>query len=229
MQAVILAAGRGVRMGSLTSDSPKPLIRLKGRPILEYTLASLPDEVSEVIFVVGYKSEMIKAHFGVSFGGRKISYAVQEDLNGTAGALRSAEKFLKGEFLVLNGDDLYLRSDLENLIKENPPAPLAKKFDNPERFGVVKVDDDGNLLEVIESGKERDKSLNLVNIGAYFLDKDFFSYEPAKKSAEVSEREFGLPQTLAQMSRDKKIKVVEAEFWQPVSSPEDIPDAEKRV
>lgn len=229
MQAVILAAGRGVRMGSLTSDLPKPMIPLKGRPILEYTLASLPDRVSEVIFIIGYKGEMIKARFGDNFGGRKISYVVQSELNGTAGALRAAEKFLKGEFLVMNGDDLYLRSDLENLIKENTPALLAKKFDDPERFGVVKVDGNGNLLEVIESGKERDKSLNLVNIGAYFLDKDFFSYEPAKKTAEASEKEFGLPQTLAQMSKDRKIKVVEADFWQPVSSPEDIPDAEKLV
>lgn len=229
MQAVILTAGRGVRMGSLTSDLPKPMLRLKGRPILEYTLASLPAEISEVIFIIGYKGEMVKAYFGDSFGGRKISYVVQNELNGTAGALRSAEDFLEGEFLVLNGDDLYLQSDLENLIKENPPAVLAKKFDNPEKFGVVRTDDNGNLLEVIESGNERDKRLNLVNIGAYFLNKDFFSYEPAKKSAKVSEKEFGLPQTLTQMSGDRKIKVIEADFWQPVSSPEDIPDAEKCV
>lgn len=229
MQCVILAAGRGVRMGEFTNDLPKPMIRIKGRPILEYTLANLPEEISEIIFVIGYKGDLIKSHFGDEWKGRKIKYVVQENLNGSAGALHQAKDFLEDKFLVLNGDDLYRRPDLEKLINNNPPALLVKEIENPKKFGVVKTDDNGYLLEVIESGRPRDENLNLVNIGAYLLNKNFFDYQLAKRLAEVSEKEFGLPQTLATMAKDYKIKVEKAKFWQPVGYPEDILKAEKII
>src|SRR3989338_817021 len=133
MQAVILAAGRGVRMSDLTNDLPKSLIRLGGRPILEYTLTNLPQKISELIFVIGYKGELIKSHFGERYQDKKIRYIVQENLNGTAGALHCAKEFLEDEFLVLNGDDLYSRLDLEK-ITANGLALLAKEIEKPDRF-----------------------------------------------------------------------------------------------
>ncbi|NCO15304.1 hypothetical protein AUJ30_00355 [Candidatus Wolfebacteria bacterium CG1_02_39_135] len=229
MQAVVLAAGRGVRMGDLTNDSAKPMLKVNGKPILEYTLFNLPEEISEVIFVIGYKGDLIKSYFGDEWKGRKIKYVVQENLNGSAGALHQAKDFLEDKFLVLNGNDLYQRSDLEKFVNNEPSALLVKEIENPEKFGVVKTDDDGYLLEVIESGRPRDKNLNLVNIGAYLLNKKFFDYQLAKKSTEISEKEFGLPQTLATMAKDCKIKVEKAEFWQPLGYPEDISKAEKII
>jgi len=108
-------------------------------------------------------------------------------------------------------------------------ALLAKEIENPEKFGVVRTDDAGYLLEVIESGEQRDKNLSLVNIGVYLLNKKFFYYRLIKKSKGISEKEFGLPQTLATMAKDFKIKVEKAEFWQPVGCPEDIPKAEEII
>ena len=64
MQVVILAAGRGTRMGDLTSDTPKPLLKVKDKTLLEYKLDVLPDSISEVIFVIGYKQEQIRAITG---------------------------------------------------------------------------------------------------------------------------------------------------------------------
>ena len=69
MQAVILAAGRGVRMGALTESTPKPMLQIKGRTLLEYKLAALPEEVDEVIIVVGYLGGMIQSHFGGEYNG----------------------------------------------------------------------------------------------------------------------------------------------------------------
>jgi len=225
MQAVILAAGRGVRMGDLTNDAPKPMLKVNGKPILEYTLANLPNEISEIIIVVGYKGEIIKSYFKDLYQDKKIRYVVQSELNGSAGALHSTKEFLHDRFLVLNGDDLYSKSDLEKFIANEPPAVLAKEVENSGRFGVLKIDNNGCLLEIIEAPKENHG--NLVNTGAYFLNKIFFDYPLVKKSTKIDEKEFGLPQTLATMAKDYKIKVVKAEFWHPMGYPEDILKAEK--
>ncbi len=214
-------------MGNLTDDLPKPMLRLNGRPILEYTLSNLPDEISEIIIVIGYKGEIIKSYFGDHYNNKEIKYVVQEDLNGSADALHQAKDLLKEKILVLNGDDLYHFSDLEKLINNEPPAVLAKEVDNPGHLGALITDTNGHLLEIIENPTENYG--NLVNIGAYLLNKKFFDYQLVKKSTKISEREFGLPQTLATMTKDYKIKVEKAKFWQPVGYPEDILKAGKII
>lgn len=227
MQAVILAAGRGVRMGELTNDTPKPMLKISGKPILEYILANLPDEISEIIIVVGYKEEIIESYFKDHYQNKKIKYVVQNELNGSGSALHSAKEFLHDKFLVLNADDLYSRSDLEKFIANDPPAVLAKEVQNSSRFGVLKIDDNGCLLEIIEAPKENHG--NLVNTGAYLLNNKFFDYKLVKKSTQVLEKEFGLPQTMIKMNKDYKIKVEKAEFWQPLGYPEDILKAEEII
>jgi NDP-sugar pyrophosphorylase family protein len=217
MQCVILAAGRGVRMGDLTKDTPKPMLRVNGRPILEYTLSNLPEEILEVVFVIGYKGNFIKSHFGDEWKGKKIKYALQEDLKGSGDALHR----------VLNGDDLYHFSDLKKFITVEPPAILVKEVDGPGRFGAIKTDEKGHISEIIEGVEENCGSL--VNTGAYLLDKNFFDYELAKKSAKVHEKEFGLPQTMMKMNKDYRIKAQKADFWHPLGYPEDIIDAEKII
>jgi len=221
MQAVILAAGRGVRMGELTNDAPKPMLKINGQPILEYTLNSLPAKISEIIFVIGYKGDLIKLYFGDEYKGKKIKYVTQENLNGSAAALHCAREFLQDKFLVLMGDDLYSKSDLEKLIKIDTLAVLAKEISAPERFDVFETDSDGYLLEIVK--RPEDDSQCLVNTGAYLLDKKFFDYEMVK----IPSGEFGLPQTLATMVGDYRVKVEKASFWQAMGYPEDILKAEK--
>ncbi len=77
MQAVILAAGRGTRMGALTEHTPKPMLLVNGRPVLEYIFDSLPEEIDEVIIVVGYLGSVIQKHFGGFYKGKKILYVEQ--------------------------------------------------------------------------------------------------------------------------------------------------------
>ena len=84
MKAVILAAGEGKRMRPLTENTPKPMLPLLGRPILEHLLEILPEAVDEVILVVGYRAEKIKAHFSDRFGRFRIHYIHQEKPEGTA-------------------------------------------------------------------------------------------------------------------------------------------------
>src|SRR3989339_2265598 len=116
MQAIILAAGRGTRMKELTDDLPKSLLPINGRPIIEYALENLPDIISEIILIVGYKSKMIKDHLGDNYLGKPIKYIEQKELNGTAGALWAARDLVKDKFLVMYGDDFYSKKDLEKLV-----------------------------------------------------------------------------------------------------------------
>ena len=109
MQVIILAAGKGIRMGDLTADIPKPMLPLLGKPLLEWRLAMLPEAVREVIFVVGYLGDQIEKYFGSEWQGRSIRYVRHEKLEGTGGAMRrvyGCGLFL-GPALVTNVDDVY--------------------------------------------------------------------------------------------------------------------------
>jgi NDP-sugar pyrophosphorylase family protein len=224
MQAVIMAAGKGVRMGDLTQWVPKPLLKINGRAILEYTLANLPREISEVIFVIGYHGHKIREHFGDEYRGRKIRYVWQLRLDGTAGAVFLTRNLLKGKFIVLNGDDLYHHDDLKRVIKHDL-AVMVKEVEDPGRFGVAEVDENGHLIRIVE--RPEVPPTNLVNIGVYVMDKRFF-YQPLVK---ISEREYGLPQTLAQLAKDNnlKIKVERADFWHPNTRAGDLEKAKEMV
>lgn len=218
MQIVILAAGRGTRMKELTDEIPKPMLKIKNKPILEYKLETLPQEITEVIFVVGYKGSKIEEYFGNEFDGRKISYVIQENLNGTGGALWLVKDLVEEKFIVMMGDDLYYPDDVLKLIKYDR-AILACETDSPSQFGVFKIDKDENLLEIIE--KPTNPVGNLINTGLYVLTKNFFDYELVA----ISETEFGLPQTIVKMAKDLPVKIVKTDKWQPIGNPQDLKQA----
>lgn len=224
MKAVILAAGEGTRLRPLTRKKPKPLVQINEKPILEYTLAELPEIIAEVIFVIGYKKEKIKNYLQKRDNKRKITFIEQKDFKGTADALFQCEPIFKKEerFLVLNGDDLYKKEDLKKLCQEQR-ALLGKHTENPEKFGVIELDEKGKLKTIVE--KPKDRKEGLINIGCYVLDTKIFNYEPVR----ITKKEYGLPQTVAKMSEDYPVKVIEANFWQPIGYPEDIKKAEKII
>lgn len=207
-------------MKNLTDEIPKPMLLIKNKPILEYKLNALPDEIDEIIFVVGYRRGKIEEYFGDNFRGKKITYAVQEELNGTGGAVDLVRDLVGENFLVMMGDDLYHKEDVKNILKYRN-AILASETDNPSQFGVFKIDKEGHLLEIVE--KPINPPSNLINTGLYVLTKDFFDYDLVP----ISETEFGLPQTLAKMARDFPVKIVRTDKWQPIGNPEELQEAEK--
>ncbi len=215
MQAVILAAGRGTRMGKLTARIPKPMLPLLGRPMLAWKLEMLPEAIDEVILVVGYLQEQIKDYFGEEWQGRKIRYVVQEELNGSGGAIYLMKDLLVGSTLVMNGDDLYHLDDLSLLIREES-AVLGLYVDEAEPYGLLKTDALGNLRQITE--RPHGQKTGVINTGAYILHPHFFQYP----LVEISATEYGLPQTLVTMGKDYQVKVIQARAWQPVGRPEDI-------
>ena len=207
-------------MKELTEGTPKPMIRVFGKPLLEHKIDMLPDEIDEVILVVGYLGPQIREHFGEEWKGRKMKYVDQTELNGTWGAVSQAKHLLNEKFLVTMGDDLYGKEDIATLMKSEHGV-LAKHSGEPTLAAMLRANETGHLTEITE--KPASPEIGLINTGAYLLTPKFFSYEPIP----VNETEFGLPQTMAVMAKDHPIKIHLADAWLQVSRPEDIPKAEE--
>lgn len=220
MQTVILAAGKGTRLRPLTLKIPKPLVLLNDKPILEHIFNELPNEVSEVILVIGYLGDKIKKHFGCNFLGKKIKYVVQKDSRGTFHALKQAKKLLKDEFLVLMADDIYSKNNLASLV-ENKYAVLARAVSGPsEKFGACLIR--GNrLLDIRE--KEKGIKFKFANCGAYKLDMDIFN-EPIIYGPNGEE---WLSSMVGSLAKKVRIKIIKATKWFPIATVQDLKRAGK--
>ena len=222
MQAVILAAGEGIRLKPLTDIIPKCLIKVGKKTILEHTLSELPQNVKEVIIVVGHLKGQIKKQIGNHFANHNIRYIEQTERLGTGHALFTAKDAIENDkFAVLMGDNIYTKKDIESCLSQNL-ALLAKEMEAPERLGVLKVEN-GVLVNVTESSKLAAGSL--VNCGLYVLDKRIFDYSPV----EINEKEYGLPQTIAKMAVRHPVKIVKATFWMPINTIQDVKSADKHL
>jgi bifunctional UDP-N-acetylglucosamine pyrophosphorylase/glucosamine-1-phosphate N-acetyltransferase len=222
MQAVILAAGLGTRMRPLTHTVAKPLVKIKDKPLLDYTFDALPDVVDEVIVIVGYLGEQIRNYLGDTFRGRNIKYVIQEKLEGTAKALWEAKPFIRGKFITLMADDIYAKADIEQCL-EYDQAILVMKTDVEGPGGRVLLDKGGRLESVVE-GKYNPKGA-LISTNVFVLTPAIFDYTPVKLTDR--EGEWGLPQTVSKMARDLPVAVVEATRWIKITTPEDLKIAEK--
>ncbi|MEK6809831.1 MAG: nucleotidyltransferase family protein, partial [Nanoarchaeota archaeon] len=174
MKAVILAAGKGVRMLPLTLDKPKPLIEVNGKPFLIYLLEQLHNagfEDKDIAIVVGYKGEKIEEFLDEH--GLAITVIVQPALLGTGDAVYHARQFVDEEnFIVMGGDNLFSADDLLRIKKEDDFCYVAAwEVEDPSRYGVL-VCQGEMLIEIIEKPKEFVG--NLINAGLYKLTPDIF-------------------------------------------------------
>ena len=102
MKAIIPLAGKGKRLRPLTHTTPKPLIRVAGRPVMSYILDDLAElGVDDIVFVVGYMREAIESYVADAYPDITAHYVVQEVQDGTAGAVKLAEPFVEEEVLIL--------------------------------------------------------------------------------------------------------------------------------
>lgn len=224
MQAVILAAGRGARMGGLVESIPKPMLKVAGKTLLEHKLDALPGDVDEVILIVGHYGGVIHDYFGGTYRNRTILYVEQDILDGTAGALWRARDILGERFVVMMGDDLYARQDIERACLAEDWTLFVLPTENV-RSGNVVIDKRGAIVD-IEEGDFTGKK-GFTNTGLYALDTRLFRH-PMVPKAPGSE-EYGLPQTVLAAAQQGKIplRAEKASFWIQVTSPEDIERAEK--
>jgi len=190
MKAVILAGGKGTRLGDLSKDIPKPMVTVGTKPILEHQIELLVRfGFTEVFIIVNHLKDSIIEHFqdGSKFG-IKISYYQESSPLGTVGGLKEIENNLTDDFLVLYGD-VMMDMDLERLIKfhqaKNSEATLVlHPNDHPHDSDLVEMDKNSKIIAFYS--KPHNPNIyyhNMVNAGAYvFSPKIFKHLQPGVKA-----------------------------------------------
>lgn len=231
MKAVLLTAGEGTRMRPLTITRPKTMLKVGGKPILQYNVEALLDAgVDEVTMVVGYHEEVIKNHFGDgSKLGIKINYINQKERLGTAHAIAQASKSFEEEFLVLNGDILVdpqlLRDLIKRYAKGDAESILAlTEVDDPSSFGVVELDGD-LIVRIVEKPLPGEAPSNLINAGIYLFSQDIF--QAIEKTEKSKRGEYEITDSLEiQMSQEKRVVGLKSDYkWVDVGRPWELLDA----
>ncbi|PIZ51038.1 glucose-1-phosphate thymidylyltransferase [Candidatus Woesearchaeota archaeon CG_4_10_14_0_2_um_filter_57_5] len=243
MKAVILAAGASTRCYPLTLSRPKPLLPLANTPILLRTIAMLDGLVDGIIVVAGYKAELLKESIRELSSDAHIEVVLQDEPKGTGHALLQAKDACAedtGEFiLVLNGDDLFARADLQALLvttksDARPGAailvqevPAAEKH----RFGMVRAKE-GILVALEEKppqqgGAELATEPGSAYTGAAILPSSVFTL---LESLEPSPRgELELTDALLALNKTRPISVVTGFGWLPLAYPWDLLVANRAV
>ena len=213
-KAVILAAGEGQRLRPFTASKPKPMISIAGKPILQYVVEALAQNgVREITMVVGYKKEAIFDFFGSGEDfGVEIEYTIQPQQLGTGHALRQTKGKIRGEFLVLSGDNIIEPKTISKLVHIPPHAILLKRQEEISKYGIATVDD-GNLTGLLE--KPEKPLTDLVNTGIYSFTEEVFNF---------LDEELDLPGIIQNMlSSSKKIRAIETPgIWLDAVYPWDI-------
>ena len=149
MQAVILAAGKSTRTYPLTLTRPKSLLRIANETILEHNLKQLEGLADEIVIIVGYKKGMIEDFVKEKGIDKrfKIIFVEQKEQMGTGHALLQAKDCLNDRFILMYGDDLYSRKDIENCLKHKY-CLLGQRVKDSGRFGVL-VTEGNKVKEII--------------------------------------------------------------------------------
>ncbi len=214
MDAIILAAGLGTRLRPHTLTTPKPLLPIQGRPILDWSLGALPPEVDRVLVVVNYLAEQFEAYLKTQKWFAECLPVRQEQPRGTGDALRSCRELLRSErFLVVNGDDLYGAADLAALVR-CPAGLLVSEVDEPRRFGIAFLRPDGTLERLVE--KPDLDGRQLANTGAYLFPRDVFGTELTKSSR----GEYEITDYVSALAAQRPVQVVRAQHWMPIGTVE---------
>lgn len=184
-QAVILAAGQGIKMRPYTYEIPKPMLPVKGRPILEHIVEQLRStDIRDIVIVIGYLGDQIKAHFGDgSKFGVKIRYIEEEKPTGTAGPLRIAKQILEEKpFLMVYGDvlaDINLREFIDYHLQFGQVATLAlTSVPDPSAYGAVRMSGQ-KVVELVEKPKNSDSVSRVVTAGVQILTPAIYSHIPS--------------------------------------------------
>ncbi len=220
MKAVVMAGGEGTRLRPLTSNQPKPMVPIIGKPCMEHILELLRGHgFEDVVITLAFMPQAIRSYFGDGDSlGLNIEYSIEELPLGTAGSVRLASDRLDETFVVISGDAL-CDVDIGELVERHKETKAAvtiglKSVDNPLEFGIVVTDDDGKVERFLEKPSWGQVFSDTINTGIYVLEPEVLAHIPAEGPYDFSKQLFPL---LLEMGRPIYGHVMEG-YWQDIGN-----------
>jgi mannose-1-phosphate guanylyltransferase/phosphomannomutase len=220
MKAVVMAGGEGTRLRPLTSNQPKPMVPIVGKPCMEHILELLKRHgFEEVIVTVAFLPQAIRSYFGSGESlGIDLGYSVEESPLGTAGSVRLATARLDDTFLVISGDAL-CDVDLTRLVAFHRERKASvtiglKSVPNPLDFGIVVTDEEGRVERFLEKPSWGQVFSDTINTGIYVLEPEVLEHVPDDRPFDFSKELFPL---LLEMGRPIYGCVLDG-YWQDIGN-----------
>ena len=220
MKAVVMAGGEGTRLRPLTSNQPKPMVPIVGKPCMEHIVELLRAHgLNDIVVTLAFLPQAIRGYFG---DGEtldvNIEYSVEETPAGTAGSVRLAGRALEDTFLVISGDAL-CDIDLGALVafhrEQGAAATIGlMSVENPLEFGIVVTDEDGRVERFLEKPSWGQVFSDTINTGIYVLEPEVLRHVPADRPFDFSKELFPL---LLEMGRPIYGFVCDG-YWQDIGN-----------
>ena len=218
MKAVVMAGGEGTRLRPLTSNQPKPMVSIVGKPCMEHIVELLRrHDFRDVVVTLAFMPQAIRSYFGDGETlDMNISYSVEESPLGTAGSVRQAVGEGDEPLLVISGDAL-CDIDLTSLIAFHRDRKAAvtialKSVENPLEFGIVVTDEEGRIERFLEKPSWGQVFSDTINTGIYVIEPEVLRHVPAGEPYDFSKQLFPL---LLEMGRPLYGFVADG-YWQDV-------------
>ena len=215
-----MAGGEGTRLRPLTSNQPKPMVPIVGKPCMEHIVELLKKHgFDDIVVTLAFMPQAIRSYFGAGEAqGVSIRYSVEESPMGTAGSVKLAEDALDESFLVISGDAL-CDIDLAELVRfhEEKEALVTiglVSVDNPLEFGIVVTDEDGRIERFLEKPSWGQVFTDTINTGIYVLDPQVLRHVPEGQPFDFSKELFPL---LLEMGRPLYGYIAEG-YWQDIGN-----------
>jgi mannose-1-phosphate guanylyltransferase len=198
VRAVVLVGGKGTRLRPLTSVTPKQMLPVGGRPMIEHVVEHLAAHgVDEVILSLGFRPDaFLAAYPDGNCNGVTMTYAVEAEPLDTAGAIAfaAAEAGIDDTFVVVNGDVL-TDLDVSALVAFHRSRPADATIHltpvaDPSAFGVVPTEADGRVIAFIEKPPRDEAPTNLINAGTYVLEPSVVRMIPAGRKVSIERETF---------------------------------------
>jgi len=215
-----MAGGEGTRLRPLTSNQPKPMVPIVGKPCMEHILELLREHgFEDVVITVAFLPQAIRSYFGDGESlGLNIEYSVEESPLGTAGSVRLASDRLDDTFLVISGDalcDIDLAQIVEAHKEKRADVTIGlKSVENPLEFGIVVTDEDGRVERFLEKPSWGQVFSDTINTGIYVLEPEVLRHIPTDRPFDFSKELFPL---LLEMGRPIYGHVCEG-YWQDIGN-----------
>lgn len=193
MKAMILAAGLATRLRPLTSDLPKALVPLNGRPLIEYTLLLLRRyQIRDVIINLHHHGERIVDTLRSGKGyGMRIAYSRETEILGTGGGIgKVRDQLMEGPFVVINGDVL-IDVDLDRVVEFHTrnravSTLILRKDENADQWGSIEIDGEDRVRRIRGKPQGPDQGLEKrMFTGVHIMDPKVFEYLPENKYANI--------------------------------------------